>query len=141
MSDRLVVQGDMVKINPTFGPMVVNAPPMPMSSTVLPKIAGRAICVLGDEKLVPIMATYIKGPFTVPGMGTAKIIGLAPNQPQPGLQVGGKPALCKGAQFQVLFTPTVPAINPAGPAPVPDVIAPAMGTGVFMTTEIIVTAG
>ncbi|EDT41546.1 hypothetical protein [Burkholderia ambifaria] len=139
MSDQLVVQGDMIKINPTFGPMIVNAPPVPMQMTVLPNIAGKAICVLGDERLPQIVGTYIKGAFTTPGVGTARVMGLAPNQPQPWLVVGGKPALCKGAQFQVLFLPTVPAVNPVNG--VPDVPAPAMGTGVFIATEVGVVAG
>jgi hypothetical protein len=139
MSDQLVVQGDMVKLNPTFGPMLVNSPPAPIAAMVLTNIAGQTICVMGDEKMVQITGTYTKGQFVTPGMGIAKIMGLAPNQPQPWLQVGGKPALCKGAQFQVMFTPMAPAIDPSTGAP--DPMVPAMGTGTFMATEVGVMAG
>ncbi|MBV4482652.1 MULTISPECIES: hypothetical protein [Pseudomonas] len=139
MSDQLVVQGDMVKINPSFGPMIVNAPPVPMVAMGLPNIAGKAICVMGDEKMLQIMGTYTKGQFVTPGMGIAKVVGLAPNQPLPWLMVGGKPALCKGAQFQVMFTPTVPAIDPS--TGTPDVPVPGMGTGAFIATEVSVLAG
>lgn len=139
MSDQLVVQGDMIKLDPMFGPMLVNAPLAPIAAMVLTNIGSKAICVMGDEKMVQITGTYTKANFVTPGMGTAKIMGLAPNQPQPWLQVGSKPALCKGAQFQVLFTPMMPALDPS--TGTPDPMAPAMGTGTFITTEVGVMAG
>ena len=139
MSDQLVVRADMVKIDPLFGPMVVTVSPGPMVTASLPNINATGICVLGDEKLVQLSGTYVKPPFMTPGSGTIKIVSLAPNQPQPGVQIDGKPVLAKGAKFQAMFVPAVPAMNPANGAP--DAPAPAMGTGEFIAMEVGVSVG
>ena len=78
-----ITDGTIVQFMPNFGIAIVLTPiPTTISgSAVNTAISGRPVCLEGDERSVASSGcVYIAPPYTTPGVGTLKIMKLAPDQ-------------------------------------------------------------
>jgi Contractile injection system spike tip protein len=139
MADFILIDGDIVKFNPTFGSatLLISAVAT-LSGSGKSLIDGKAVCVAGDEENVKVEGVpYMNGPFSIPGTGTLTISALAGNHKATETKSGGKAVLLKGGSFTVRLQVKSPALQPAPPAPpVPDPIPQYTGTGEFITTNV-----
>ena len=137
------MNGDTVIFLPNFGAAVVSVRPGTLSGSGPAKVAGKPVCVAGDEKKVTVPGCmYITPQFSIPGTGTLKIAALAPNQTTKAEKSGGKPMLLKGGNFTASFEVQTPAQQPPpGPsAPIPDATPMYSGRGRFLTVNATVRA-
>lgn len=136
MADFILITGDKVIFNPTFGQAIVTVKPGDLIGTGKDKINQKLVCVDGDEKLVILPGcSYITSQHTIPGMGILSIQSLAGNQKAQKTKSGGKPVLLKGASFTAKFQVIAPAQQPSATGPIPDATPQYSGTGSFMTTN------
>jgi hypothetical protein len=128
----LVVDGDMLQFDPTFGHrMVTPTAPARIAGKGRASVGKKRICVVGDEKLVQVPAQYTV-PGHTPGQGTITIAMLAADQQRPRSKSGAA-MIVKGSQFIARFLPTVPAVNSSSGTPEPS--APSMGKGRFIVSQ------
>ncbi len=74
MTDYILLDGDIANFNPTFGMAMVVVQPGSLAGSGDGIVAGKAMCVEGDEAKVSVLGcSYVAGAFTVPGTGTVKI--------------------------------------------------------------------
>lgn len=141
-ADYVMTTGDLIQVTmtpPAVVPQLLAPVPLIGTSTSA-TVLGKPVCLMGDE-LPPAISgpmPYMYGPFTVPGMGTLKVM-LTPANFTLATQ-NGKPVLIKGATFPVLFQVSVPAQLPP-PVSTPDPMVLKPGTGQFITTNLVVKAG
>jgi hypothetical protein len=142
VGDYIMATGDMIHVTmtpPTIVPQLMAPIPLTGTSTVV-KVMGKPACLQGDE-LPPAIAgpmPYMAGPYSIPGVGTLKIM-LLPNNLTMASK-NSKPLLIKGSTFQVQFQVMTPAQTPP-PASTPDPMVMKPGTAQFITTNIVVKGG
>jgi hypothetical protein len=137
MSDFILTTGDMVVFMPAFGNAVVVPVPGTLSGTGRANVGKKPMCVDGDEKMVMVPGVlYVAPPFVIPGVGILSIDALGGDQKAKKTSAGGKPVLLKGSTFTAKFQVTVPAMQPAVPAPGPDATPPYIGHGQFVTMNL-----
>ena len=140
MPDFILITGDSVIFNPTFGKaIVVVRPDIFLTGTGRATVNKKTICIDGDEKKVLVPGcSYISPPNVTPGTGTLSIQSLAVNQKATRVKSREKAVLLKGstftAEFQVILPAQIPP-TPVSPA-IPDPIPVYIGTGFFTTTNI-----
>jgi hypothetical protein len=140
MSDFILLDGDSVMFLPTFGAAVVVVRPGRLAGSGPASVGGKKICVYGDELKVTVPGCmYMTPQYSIPGIGTLKIAGLAGNQKAKKHKTGGKAVLLKGASFTAKFEVQSPAQQPPpappGP-PIPDATPQYSGSGLFVTTNV-----
>lgn len=138
MTDFILIDGDKANFMPTFGAAVVVVQPGDLTASGPATLAGKKICIDGDETSVSVPGCmYIAGPHSIPGSGTLKIDALAGDQKATKTNTGGKPVLLKGSQFTAKFEVQSPAQQPPpGPGPpIPDATPQYSGNGTFLTTN------
>lgn len=134
MLDYILVDGDIVNFNPTFGLATVVVRPGTLTASAVSKLRGKAMCVEGDEANVSVVGcAYIAGAFTIPGSGTLKIDALGSDQVARQTKVSGQPVLLKGTTFTAKFEVQIPAQQPSSPPVADPNIQYPGGTGSFMT--------
>lgn len=134
MLDYILVDGDIVNFNPTFGLATVVVQPGILTGSSASTLRSKPMCVEGDEANVAVMGClYTAGAFTIPGVGTLKIDALGSDQVAKQTKISGKAVLLKGTIFTAKFEVQSPAQQPSTP-PVtdPNVQYPG-GTGSFQT--------
>ena len=139
MSDFILIDGDIVNFNPSFGLATVVVKPGDLKGSGKSTLKGKKICIDGDEKKVSVPAClYITPVYSIPGTGTLKIASLGGNQKAQKTNSNGKPVLLKGSTFTAKFEVQNPAKKPPnapGEPPTPDPINQYSGTGNFITTN------
>ncbi|MBC6424740.1 MAG: hypothetical protein GDA38_27205 [Hormoscilla sp. SP12CHS1] len=140
MADDILITGDEVKFDSSFGKATVTVlvKPVTLAGSGKGKINGKPICVEGDEKKVIVPGClYTTKKHTIPGTGTLTIEGLGGDQKAKKTKSGGKPVLLKGGKFKAKFQKMVPAQQPPpGPgSPIPDLTLQYSGNGSFETTN------
>ncbi len=139
MSNLVVIDGDALIFETNFGANIVTpAAPCLIQGSGEADITNKKICVLGDESKVSIAATYTKSTHTTPGTGTITIAALAADQ-QAVFVTARTAVIVVGSQFTARFTPSAPAMDPQG-KPDPN-MGPTQGTGTFINSQTLVTAG
>lgn len=137
MADIILITGDKVMFNPTFGQAIVAVRPGDLIGTGKDKINQKLVCVDGDEKTVIVLGcSYMTPQYTIPGMGMLTIESLADNQKAQKTKSAGKPVLLQGSSFKAKFQVMVPAQQPSVPNPIPDANPQYSGTGTFISTNI-----
>ena len=139
MADFILITGDIVMFNPTFGQAIVVVQPGTLSGTSTDKIGGMAVCVEGDEANVMVPGcTYMAPPYVIPGVGMLSIDSLGSDQVAHKTTSSGTAVLLKGSTFNAKFQVMVPAQQPPpGPGPpIPDSTPDYSGTGSFITTNV-----
>ena len=137
MSDFILLTGDTANFLPAFGPAIVTVMPAPIIGTgARSKATGKIFCVSGDEKSVMALGCpYISGAYSTPGVGSLKIMALAPNQVAVRTKSAGKPVLLKGQMFDAIFEVMSPALDPILATPDPMIQYPG-GKGMFVSTNM-----
>ena len=129
---------------PNFGNRTLMAPAQAvLSGTGRFMINGKPGCVMTDLlKVIVPGVPYISGAFVTPGVGMIQLVIAGADQVAKKVVSSGAPVLIKGGECQAVFIPTAPAINPAGPSPVPDptVGTPTPGKGRFIVMQFKVKA-
>ena len=132
--DYVLLDGDTVNFNPSFGAATVVVQPGTLSGSSSSTVKGKAMCVEGDEATVSVPGcTYTAGAFSTPGTGTLKIASLSSDQIAQRTQIGGKAVLLKGAVFNAKFEVQSPAQQPSSPPVSDPTPLYAGGTGSFTT--------
>ncbi len=135
MPDFILVEGDKASFLPTFGMATVVVRPGALRGSGPGTLAGKKVCVDGDEGTVSVPGCpYTAPPYVVPGIGTLEIAAVAGDQKAKKTRTGGQPVLLKGSQFTASFGVDSPAQQP-GPPPVPDPTPSYSGQGMFVTTN------
>lgn len=136
MADFILITGDTVMFNPTFGQAIVVVQPGTLNGTSTEKVGGMAVCVEGDEANVVVPGCmYVAPPYVVPGVGTLSIDSLSGDQTAKKTKSGGTVVLLKGGVFDAKFEVMAPAQQIVAGAPVPDATPEYKGTGSFVTTN------
>lgn len=137
MSDFILTDGDIASFLPIFGAALVAVQPGTLTGNGKETVAGKPVCVDGDEKNVSVECSYIAPPYTIPGVGTLKIDTLANDQKASKTNSEGQPVLLKGNVFTAKFEIKTPAQKPpvALEPPVPDPSPSYAGQGMFQTTN------
>lgn len=138
MPDTILIDGDTVNFDAAFTPCSVVVKPGKLSAKGEATVNGKKMCVEGDEKNVSVPGCMYTTPiFSIPGTGTLKINGLAPNQKAMKTATGGKKVLLKGAKFIAVFEVQSPAkFQPPSPGPPQqDPMKKYIGTGSFVSTN------
>ena len=139
MSKLILMEGDTVIFLPAFGAATVVVQPGKLQGSGPTTIAGKKLCVAGDESQVAVPGcSYITPQYSIPGVGTLKIAALAGDQKASKTQSGGKAVMLKGSQFSAKFEVQSPAQQPPpGPgSPVPDGTPQYSGKGLFMPANL-----
>ena len=119
---KQIKTGDMIKFTPLGSHMVPPiAAPVPLIGTGQSTIMFLKICLVGDElpPFLKVPLPYVDGGFVIPGMGTLQV-DLLPIHQSMMIKEFGKKALIQGTPGTAKFSVTVPAQQPAAPAPIPD---------------------
>lgn len=133
--DTIILDGDQVAFNFKFGTAIVRIEPGIMKGTGKTTIKGKKICIEGDEKSVEIAnCLYVAPPFVVAGVGTIKILQLAPNQLTQKVKSGDDRVIVRGSTFIAVFEVTSQAKQPP-PTNAPDPIPKHIGQGQFIPTN------
>lgn len=137
MADSILLDGDMVNFNPSFGPAIVTiGQPVKLRATGGDPVFGRKMCVEGDERNVLVASCmYITGQCPIPGVGNITILLLNPASVARKTTSLGKKVLLKGLPFIARFQVLAPAmmVMPTGQQ-VPDAIPYYQGSGSFLST-------
>lgn len=137
--DSIVVHGDMVVFEPSFGPATVVSVPTPIKGSGKATVKGKKMCVVGDEKKSKFKVDncmYTVSGYAAPGMGTIEIYMLAPDQISKKTTTGGKKVILKGGDCIAIFTPKTKAKVAVAPAVVEDPIPFYAGKGKFVTPNL-----
>lgn len=137
MADFILVDGDKAIFLPAFGAAIVAVKPGALKASGKATLAGKKICLEGDEASVEVAGcNYIAGGYVIPGAGTLKISKLGADQVAKKSK-NNKAVMLKGSMFDAEFEVASPAKQPAPPGPpVPDSNAKYSGKGQFMTTNL-----
>lgn len=138
MLDFILINGDIVNFMPAFGPATVVVQPGTLMGSGKSSLAGKMVCVDGDEKNVQVPGCmYMTPVYSIPGTGTLKIDSLGGDQKATKTNSNGKAVLLKGSNFVAKFEVQSPAKQPPpGPgAPIPDGSPQYSGNGTFITTN------
>ena len=138
MADFILIDGDTVLFQPSFGAATVMVQPGIINGSGPALINESLVCVEGDEDGVSVSGCqYISGSFTVPGTGTLKISSLASDQIAEKTLSADKAVLLKGSNFQAKFEVQVPAqfIPPSGTVTTDPMKEYSGGSGSFITTN------
>jgi hypothetical protein len=141
MPDSILIEGDKAIFMPNFSPAVVVVQPGDLKGSGPATIKGKRVCVEGDEKKVKVQGcSYMTPQYSIPGTGTLEIAALAGNQKAKKTNTGGKAVLLKGGNFTAKFSVQSPAKQPPpGPgAPIPDASPQYSGSGMFVTTNVLI---
>jgi hypothetical protein len=134
MSDAVVLNGDIVNFEASFGAAVIVPVPGTITGTGTKLSSGAIACVEGDESSVLVTAvSYTKGTFAG-GVGKLTVKQLNSDQKATKLTVGGKKAILVGSKFDALFTVVKPAQDPGSGTP--DDTATYSGKGSFVTADM-----
>ncbi|MEH1924306.1 hypothetical protein [Nostoc sp.] len=139
MPDFILITGDRVIFNPTFGKAIVVVRPGILTGTGRATVNKKTICIDGDDKKVLVPGcSYTSPPNVTPGTGILSIQSLAINQRARRVKSRRKAVLLKGSIFTAKFQVIVPAQVPPTPVspPIPDPIPVYIGTGFFTTTNM-----
>lgn len=140
MSDYVLVDGDLVSFQPSFGAATVVPVPGQLKGSGPATLDGTKLCVEGDEGDVEVPGCmYIAGAYVIPGTGTLKIDSLAGDQVAEKTKTGGKPVLLVGGTFTAKFSVDSPAQQPTPGGPVPDSSTSYSGSGSFVTTNTLLS--
>jgi hypothetical protein len=135
MSKFVVVNGDTVTFEASFGAATIVPVPTTISGTGMKLKSGAIACVAGDEAAVVVAGVaYTTASHSVPGVGSLQIKSLGSDQTAQKLSVGGKKAILVGSKFDATFTVMTPAQMPP-PASTPDPVASYSGKGQFVTSD------
>lgn len=136
--DYVLIDGDTVNFQATFGAATVTVPPGTITATGPATLGGKKICIVGDEKSVVLSGCpYTTASHSTPGTGTLEIASLAIDQQAQKTSTGGTKVMLVGSSFTAKFTVQSPAQQPAPPGPpVPDATLQYSGTGSFTTTNV-----
>lgn len=116
MADFILVDGDTVTFIAAFPPASVTVLPGTITGTGPATIAGKPVCVEGDEASVEVaQCPYYTPIYSIPGMGTLKIKKLDAAQVATKTASGGKKVLLKGVQFEAVFEVATAAKQPPPP--------------------------
>src|SRR3954452_25601761 len=141
MADFVLLDGDSVLFQPTFGPATVVVRPGQLAGSGPAKAGDRAMCVEGDESRVQVApCPYVTPQFSIPGTGSLKIQSLAPNSKATKTTTGQKPVLLVGGMFTAVFEVQSPAQQPTPTGSVPDGTPQYPGQGQFLSTNTTVQA-
>ena len=141
MGDKVLIDGDTVLFLPMFSPAIVVVQPGRIPGSGPANIAGKKICVDGDEARVSVPGcSYMTPSHPIPGVGTLKIANLAADQRAKQSKTGGKPLLLKGSMFTAKFEVQSPAQQPTAAGPVPDATPQYSGQGQFLPANLSVSA-
>jgi len=138
LPDFILIEGDKASFLPNFGAAIVVVQPGDLKGSGPATLAGKKVCVDGDEKKVSVPGcTYLTPQYSIPGTGTLKIASLAGDQKAAKTRTGGKAVLLKGSTFTAEFEVQNPAKQPPpGPgSPIPDAAPKYTGSGMFITTN------
>ena len=138
MSDYVLIDGDQVVYDATFGLATVTPLPAQLKGSGPTTLGNKPLCVDGDESSGAVSGCmYFTSIHSIPGTGKLEIMNLAPDQKALKTNSGSKPVLLLGHSFIAKFTPESPAQQPPpGPgAPIPDSTPMYVGTGSFVTTN------
>ncbi len=137
MTDSILIDGDQVIFQPTFGKAVVVIKPGKLAGSGPATLNEKKVCVDGDEQDVSVPGCmYTAPPYVIPGSGTLKISALAKDQKAEKTKTGGKAVLLKGGNFTATFEVQSQAKQPQPPGPpVPDPTPQYSGQGSFITTN------
>jgi hypothetical protein len=138
VSDYILIDGDTVIFQPSFGAATVVPQPGKLSASGPSTLSGKKLCVDGDEGQVQVQGcVYMTPQYSIPGSGTLKIDSLAGDQKAKHTKTGDKLVLLKGSQFNAKFEVQSPAKQPPpGPgSPIPDPTPQYSGHGTFTTTN------
>jgi hypothetical protein len=140
MSKFVVVSGDTVTFESSFGPVAAPAtlqPPLTttITGTGMKLKSGAIACVKGDESSVTLSGVkYTTAAFSAtPGVGTLKISGLGNDQTAQKLTVGEKNVILVGSKFDATFTVVTGAMNAVPQSDPPGTIY--SGKGSFSTSD------
>ncbi len=137
MADLVLIDGDLAIFEPTFGAAIVVPLPGTLTGSGPATLGGKPICVEGDEGSVSVPGClYSTAQYSIPGVGTLSISGLAGDQVATKTRSGGTAVMLKGGQFNAAFAVDAPAMQPVpGSSPVPDATPDYSGSGSFVTTN------
>jgi len=137
--DVIILDGDTALFHgASFGGAIVTPSPGTMVATGSATVSGASICVEGDEGSVSVPGnSYITASHTIPGAGTLTIDSLGVEQVAMFTKDNGTLVILLGAVFNAKFTVDTPAQVPGSP-PVPDATPSYMGTGNFVTSNLLV---
>ncbi|CBW75286.1 unnamed protein product [Mycetohabitans rhizoxinica HKI 454] len=127
----VVLDGDTVQFDTTFGPAVALNPPVAhIAGSGQFSVNGKKVCISGDEASVKVPGvTYQSGIF-MGGVGEVVIEKLQ-EQTAPRV-VGGKPVMVKGVKFLAKLKVISKAKSTSSP-PQEDPMSEYLGTGEFIT--------
>lgn len=131
MSDFILIDGDLVHFDGTFGPATVTAGPGALKASGPATVSGKPVCVAGDEQSVAVTASYVTPSFTLAGSGTLEIASLAGDQTARKTRSGGALVLLVGSQFTAKLTIQSKAKQPTPAGMVEDPMTTYLGTGRF----------
>ncbi|MBE7170241.1 MAG: hypothetical protein INR73_06610 [Williamsia sp.] len=141
MSDYIIVEGDQAVFMPAFGAAIVVVQPGVMQASGQTTLAGKKICLQGDESKLSVPGCgYMTPQYSIPGVGTLKINALGGNQTSKKAKSGNKAIILKGSLFTAKFEVQTPAQQPTPAGPVPDATPMYSGSGNFITTNLKFTA-
>jgi hypothetical protein len=139
--DYVLIDGDQVLFQPTFGPAVVIVVPGSLRASGPATVNGKKICVVGDESSVAVHGcVYLSGVYSIPGSGCLEIAALASDQTARTSKTGGQKLLLVGRSFTARFKVEAPAQQPTPSGPIPDSMVEYTGEGRFLTTNRILRA-
>jgi hypothetical protein len=109
MSDLIIIDGDTVMFQPSFGAATL-VPPGPMTGTIsgsaaTTQITSKAPCLEGDETKVSVPCSYMAGSF-LGGTGNLKIDKLNSDQLTKTTTFEGKKVILKGSTFDAVLEVT-----------------------------------
>ncbi len=134
MSDFIIIDGDQVTFQPSFGAATIIPVPGNISGSGKATLDKKAVCIEGDEKKVEVKnVSYINASF-VGGMGTLKIVGLASDQLADHTKSEGEKVILKGSTFDAKLEVTTKAIDPSSGMQDP-LKEHSGGKGEFITTN------
>lgn len=136
MSDYVLRDGDKAQFNPAFANRTLMQPAQgTITGKGHPTIAGKRVCVLGDETSVIVQNVSYLIPGFNPGKGTLTIKSLNADQQSRVTTSGGKRVLLRGSQFIAQLQPTQPAMSMGSPSTPEPNLAPTIGTGMFIHSQ------
>ena len=137
MADYVILENDLAMFTPMFSPAIVVVQPGKMPATGKTKLTSTKICLKGDEAQLQVPGcTYMTPVYSIPGVGTLKIMSLMPDQLTLKTKSGSKQIILKGSKFIAVFEVQSPAQQPTPAGPVPDGTPQYMGNGNFITTNM-----
>jgi hypothetical protein len=117
--DFIVLDQTMVTFLPNYPPAIaVPIPTIIKSSAAKVKACSKKVCLKGDEKSVESKGVVymVPGAYPIPGMGTLKVMALAPDQTTTKVKAEGKELILKGKFFDAVFEVMMPAMQLPPPA-------------------------